>query len=298
MSRTAFYHSVQVGDSDSAPAAPQMRVIGPASVIDGPMGFFENWSRLFVGLAWVGVCSLFFVFVLFLCLPSRATRIKVGNVYGSWVGRGCALISGSRYIIKGEEYADHRRQTVYVCNHTSLLDIFLGVWMSQWGTCGVAKKEIVYYPFLGQFFWLAGHLTIDRGNNTRAVAALKKLVAFVRKQRLSIYIWPEGTRSRDGRLLPFKRGAFHMALETKFPIVPIVVRGSHRAWANRTLSLYRTTVEIEFLAPIDTAHWTKEHLDEHIAEVHNVYVRHLPEDQKPLTPAVTTTTTTTLASAA
>lgn len=271
---------------DTVPAdsrdAARVRVIGPAHVVDGPMGFVENWTRLFLGLTWVGLCSVFFVFVLFLCLPSRATRIKVGNVYGSWTGRGAAWLSGSKFIIKGEQYADPARNTVYVCNHTSMLDIFLSIWVSPWGTCGVAKKEIVYYPFFGQFFWLAGHLTIDRGNNTRAVAALKKLVDFVSKHRLSIFIWPEGTRSRTGRLLPFKRGAFHMALATKFPIVPVVLRGSHRAWENRTLRLYRTTVEIEFLPPIETANWTKENLDAHIAEVHDVYVRALPDDQKPL----------------
>ncbi len=267
---------------EASGSAPRVRVIGPAHVVDGPMGFVENWTRLFLGTVWVGLCSVFFVLVLFLCLPSRATRIKVGNIYGSWAGRGAAWLSGSRYVIKGEQYADYKRQTVYVCNHTSMLDIFLGIWMSQWGTCGVAKKEVVFYPFFGQFFWLAGHLTIDRGNNARAVAALKKLVEFVGKHRLSIYIWPEGTRSRDGRLLPFKRGAFHMALETKFPIVPVVLRGSHRAWANHTFRLYRTTVEIEFLPPIETAHWTRENLDAHIAEVHDVYVRALPADQRPL----------------
>ena len=261
---------------------PQVRSVGPAVVVDGPMGFVETWARLTLGLVWVGFCSVAFVVVLFFCLPSRATRVKVGNVYGSFAGRGAAWLTGSRFVIKGEEHADAKRPTLYVCNHASLLDVFLGIWMSRIGTCGVAKKEIVYYPFLGQFFWLAGHLTIDRGNNSKAVASLKKLVEFVTKNRLSIYIWPEGTRSKSGRLLPFKKGAFHLALATKLPLVPIVIRGTHRAWPNRTLRLYRTTVEIEFLPPIDTSHWTAETLEQHMDELRAVYVRHLPEDQRPL----------------
>lgn len=266
----------------SSTLPPQERAIGPAGVVEGPVGFVETWLRLALGLAWVGLCSALFLVALVACLPSRATRIKVGNVYGSFAGRGAAWLTGSRFVIKGEEHADPKRPTLYVCNHASMLDVFLGIWMSRWGTCGVAKKEIVYYPFFGQFFWLAGHLTIDRGNNERAVNALKELVDFVRRHRLSIYIWPEGTRSRDGRLLPFKRGAFHIALASKLPIVPIVLRGTHRAWPNRGLKLFRTTVEIEHLPPIETAHWTRENLEHHIEELRQVYVRALPEDQRPL----------------
>ncbi len=272
----------KLSDEVEAPLPHQVRAVGPDSVVDGPMGFVENWIRLTLGITWVGICTMAFVVVLFICLPSRATRVKVGNVDGSVAGRGAAWLTGSRFVIKGEEHADYRRPTLYVCNHASVLDVFLGVWMSKWGTCGVAKKEIVYYPFLGQFFWLAGHLTIDRGNNTKAVAALKKLVHFVTKNRLSIYIWPEGTRSKSGRLLPFKKGAFHLGLATKLPIVPIVLRGTHRAWPNRTFRLSRTTVEIEFLPPIDTSHWTQETLDQHMAELREVYIKALPEDQRPL----------------
>lgn len=266
-----------------ATKAHQVRVIGPASVVDGPINVVETWVRLFLGLSWFGICTIFFVFVLFLFLPSRPTRIKVGNIYGSIAGRGACWLTGSRFVIKGEEHADPKTPTLYLCNHASMLDVFLGIWMSRTGSCGVAKKEMIYYPFLGQFFWLSGHLTIDRGNNSKAVAALKKLVDFVAKNRLSIYIWPEGTRGKDGRLQPFKRGAFHIALESKLPIVPIVLRGTYRAWPNRSMRLYRTTVEAEFLPPIDTSHWTKENLDEHIKEVHEIYRRALPDDQQPLT---------------
>lgn len=261
---------------------PQRRVIGPDTVVEGRINVVSNWIRLTLGLTWVAICSLVFVVILLFCLPWRSTRVKVGNVYGSFVGRGVALLTGSKYVIKGEEHAVPERPSIYICNHSSVLDVFVGIWMSRIGTCGVAKKEILYYPFLGQFFWLAGHLTIDRGNNSKAVRSLRKLVDFVTKNGMSIWIWPEGTRSKSGRLLPFKRGAFHMALETKLPIVPVLLTGTHRAWPNRTFQMFRTTVEVEFLPPISTAHWTKENLDQHIEEIVAVYDRHLPEDQRPL----------------
>ncbi len=278
-----------VTESIAAPIPIQpdtVRSVGPDVVVEGPVGVPETLLRLLLGLIWVGLASGAFLFALIVCLPSRATRIKIGNIYGSVAGRGAAWLTGSRFVIRGEQHADRHRPTLYVCNHASILDIFVGIWMSRVGTCGVAKKEIVYYPFFGQFFWLAGHLTLDRGNNKRAVRALEKLVGFVARHKLSVYIWPEGTRSRDGRLLPFKRGAFHLALATKLPIVPIVLTGTHRAWPNRTLTLYKTTVNIQFLPPISTAHWTKENLDQHIEEIRQVYLEHLPEDQKPVAMSV------------
>jgi lysophosphatidate acyltransferase len=276
-------------DTLPGPEPQQLRTVGPAAVVEGRLGLFENWIRLTLGLSWVAVCSVAFLVALFACLPSRATRVKVGNVYGSVAGRGAAWLTGSRFVIRGEEHADPKRPTLYVCNHASVLDVFLGIWMSRTGTCGVAKKEIIYYPFLGQFFWLAGHLTIDRGNNAKAVRSLKKLVSFVMDNKLSIYIWPEGTRSKDGRLLPFKKGAFHLALATRLPVVPIVMRGTHHVWPNRTYRLHRKTVEIEFLPPIDTSGWTEETLPEHIEALRNVYIQALPEDQRPL-PAPTAPT--------
>lgn len=264
-------------------APDDTRVVGPAEVTEGPVGFIQNWLRILLGLLWVGFCSTVFLVVLLVCLPSRATRIKVGNVYGTFAGKGAAWLTGSRILIKGESLVEDAPPSIYLSNHASMLDIFLGIWMSRIGTCGVAKKQIIYYPFFGQFYWLAGHLTIDRTDNAGAVRALTQLVEFVRRHGLSIWIWPEGTRSRDGRLLPFKRGPFHLALATGMPIVPIVLRGTHSAWPNHTLRLFRTTVEVEHLPPIDTRHWTKETLDQHIEEVRRIYIAALPEDQRPAT---------------
>jgi 1-acyl-sn-glycerol-3-phosphate acyltransferase len=152
-------------------------------------------------------------------------------------------------VIRGEEHADSKRPAVYLANHTSILDIFLGIWLSPSGTCGVGKKEVIWYPFFGQFFWLAGHLTIDRNNRGSAIEALKGLATLVAKHGLSIFVWPEGTRSRDGRLRSFKKGAFHVALATKLPVVPMVITGAHHAWESRSLRLRRRTVHVTFLPP-------------------------------------------------
>ncbi|MCC7112419.1 MAG: 1-acyl-sn-glycerol-3-phosphate acyltransferase [Deltaproteobacteria bacterium] len=262
--------------------APVTERVGPATLVRGPIGPVESALRLGLGLAWTGLCTLGFLVVLIALLPSRVARINVGNVYGSFVGKGCAWLTGSRYLIHNRAAAHAERPAIYVANHASLIDIFLGAWLSPMNLCGVAKKEIIYYPFFGQFFWLAGHLRIDRGDRGKAVASLKALADIVKKNALSIFIWPEGTRSKDGRLRPFKKGAFHLALSTGLPIVPMVITGSHKAWEARSLRLSREQVDITFLPPIDTSGWTKETLDEHIREVEAVFAAALPEDQRPL----------------
>lgn len=266
------------------PHARPRRQVGAGRESSAPMSVLETWLRLSLGLAWLALCSLAFALLLLVALPSRVTRIRISNVYGTFVGRGCAWLSGSTFTIGGEEHA--RGPAIFVSNHTSLLDIFLGIWLSPPGTCGVGKKEVVYYPLFGQFYLLSGNLRIDRGRRERAVASLRALATFVRAHGLSVFIWPEGTRSPSGRLSPFKKGAFHVALATGLPVVPMVVAGAHRAWENRSLRLRPTRVDVTFLPPIDTHAWREETLAAHIHEVEACFAAHLPEDQGPA-PAAT-----------
>lgn len=274
-------HAAPLTHAYRANPAPRVEVVGPATLVRGTMGRIESLLRIGAGLVWVFACSTAFLVALFALLPSRPARIKVGNVYGSFIGKGCAWLTGSRYTIAGREHADPSRPAIYVANHASMIDIFLGAWLSPTGTCGVAKKEIVFYPFFGQFYWLAGHLRIDRGNRDSAVASLTSLAELVKRHALSIFIWPEGHRSRDGRLRPFKKGAFHLALSTGLPIVPMVIAGSHRGWEVHSLRLCRADVDVTFLPPIDTSGWSRDTLDEHIAEVERTFAAALPPDQKP-----------------
>lgn len=259
------------------------QIVGPHALVEGSMGRLETMVRLLLGLAAMGIGSAVFLVALVACIPSRNVRIRIGNVYGSVVGKSCAWLTGSRYRIRGRRFADGSRPAIYVANHASIVDIFLGIWLSPTGTCGVGKKEVIYYPFFGQFFWLAGHLRIDRNNRESAVASLKGLAELVKKHALSIFIWPEGHRSRDGRLRPFKRGAFHLALATGLPVVPMVIAGTQNAWESRSLRLRRAHVDVTFLPPIDTSTWTAETLDAHIEEVARVFAEALPEEQRPLT---------------
>ncbi|KAK6946902.1 Phospholipid/glycerol acyltransferase [Dillenia turbinata] len=156
---------------------------------------------------------------------------------------------------------------------------------TQWlvdGTVGIAKKEIIFYPIYGQIHTLAHHLRIDRSNTTAAIESLQKAAQAIVKNNLSLVLFPEGTRSRNGRLLPFKKGFVHMAIQTGLPIVPILLIGTHLAWRKGSLRLRPTPITIKYLPPIKTDGWTVDNIDEYINLVHDVYVKNLPESQRPL----------------
>lgn len=112
-------------------------------------------------------------------------------------------ILGNPIKVEGLEHLKTRG--IFICNHASPLDIFLVMWLAPTGTVGIAKKEIIWYPLFGQLYVLANHLRIDRSNPAAAIESMKEVARQVVRNNLSLILFPEGTRSRDGRLLPFKK---------------------------------------------------------------------------------------------
>ena len=238
--------------------------------------------RLLVGFTLMGVYVAVWFVLMIPLLPWRIVRIKACNYFGKVAGSTMMWLSGCPITIVGKEHLDPQRPALYISNHTSIVDLFLGMWISPVGTVGVAKKQVVYYPLLGQLYVLSGHLRIDRGNTQSAVASLVRLGEIVRRHRLSIWMWPEGTRSRDGRLLPFKKGIVHMALQTGLPVVPVVVEGAHQAWEKNTLVVKRVPITVKALPAVDTSGWELSRIEEHVAELHRIFAEALPPDQRPL----------------
>lgn len=240
--------------------------------------------RILAGTVVMAVGVAIQMVVLILLLPSRNLRIRSCNYWGKVVGRVEMWISGCPITLEGEQHLDRTRPAIYVSNHTSPMDAFLAMFLSPVGTVGVVKKGIIWYPFFGQMYLLSGHLRIDRANRESAIQDLADLARVVKQHALSIYIWPEGTRSRDGRLGGFKKGVAHMALATGLPIVPIVVTGAHRAWEKGGMKIAPVPIRIRVLPPIATTGWTRDRIDDHLAELRAAYLAVLPDDQQPVDP--------------
>ena len=151
--------------------------------------------------------------------------------------------------IKGKENADRNKTYVMVSNHQSFADILV-VFRTFLHFKWVAKKSLFKTPLLGWNMTLNGHVPIERGDAQSREKCLDRCKEWIRKGS-SIFFFPEGTRSEDGNMRPFKAGAFRLALETGTDILPMIIRGSryaipkHSPWIHR-----KSKMELEILSPI------------------------------------------------
>jgi len=116
---------------------------------------------------------------------------------------------------------------VYIANHQNNYDLFTMPAVLQRGTVTIGKKSLKWIPLFGQIYWASGNILIDRENRSKAANTINLVVEKIRHNKLSIWMFPEGTRSRGRGLIPFKTGAFYTAIQAGVPIVPVVVSDTH-----------------------------------------------------------------------
>src|SRR5262245_8620327 len=147
--------------------------------------------------------------MLSLFAPGSDVVLWFGRYWGRWI----LATAGVRLVCSGLENIDRSRTYIYLSNHQSNLDILAIVLTLPTSFRIVAKKYLFYIPIFGQCIWLMGMIPIDRAHHGRALQSLQRAAERIR-QGTSVLFFPEGTRSRDGRLLPFKKGAFVIAVES------------------------------------------------------------------------------------
>src|SRR2546421_7152815 len=171
---------------------------------------------------------------------------------------------------------------LFVANHTSTVDAPAVVGAIPRRIAILLKKSLFSYPIVGQAFQLAQFIPVDRSKQESAIASLEKAIAAMRGGQ-SFLIYPEGTRSPDGRLQEFKRGAVVMAIKAGVPIVPMVCAGAQKVMEKKSLVIRPGVITVEFLEPIDASAYTFEQRDELNKRVRAAMAAALPDDQKPLT---------------
>lgn len=232
-----------------------------------PHGALSTWLRFGAGFALLGVLASGLLVGLLLLLPWRHLRLRAGGVFANFLGPKLLWILGVDLVVEGRERIEAARPAVFLINHTSALDtaISMAIWPKM--ACGIGKREVIWIPFFGAAYALTGNLLIDRKDRTSAIAAIDGLVTIVNRYGLSPWISPEGTRSLDGELAAFKKGFVHIAMATNLPVVPVAIHGAHGLWPARTFRITPGTVRVQILDPIPTTDWSKDTLDEHVAEV-------------------------------
>ena len=189
-----------------------------------------------------------------------------------------ALI-GLNLSIKGEHHLWSHRPAVFLFNHQSNVDMVIIARLLRRDISGVGKKEIGDIPLIGRVLEFSGVVLIDRKDTQRAIETMGSLVDTMRIEGKSVCMSPEGTRSITPKLAPFKKGAFHLAIQAGVPIVPIVIQNSSDIMPKGEMIYRPATVEVEVLPPVDTSGWSVETIDEHVASVRNMYLEALDQDQ-------------------
>ena len=187
-------------------------------------------------------------------------------MWGAWTG---VRIAGVRVQTIGLDRIDPSRAYIFMSNHTSTLDPPIMIPLIPRRTSVMVKKELFSYPLLGAVMRIGDLVPVDRGNRDAGIAAVRDAVKVIRGG-LNMMIYVEGKRSFDGRLLPFKKGPFYLAVECNVPVVPMTIIGTERLMPKARFSITPGTVTVKFHAPIEPAEFvSRDHLMAKVREVIN-----------------------------
>lgn len=168
-------------------------------------------------------------------------------MWGAWTG---VRLAGVQVQTVGLDKLDPHRTYIFMSNHVSNIDPPILIPLIPRRTSVMAKKELFSYPILGKAMRLGSLVPVDRGNREAGIAAVHTASEVIR-QGINMTIYVEGKRSFDGKLLPFKKGPFYLAVEAGVPVVPVTIVGSHYVMPKRRFAIKRGLVTIIFHDPIE-----------------------------------------------
>jgi len=184
-------------------------------------------------------------------------------------------LAGVKIEVRGLEQLQPGRSYIFMANHVSNLDPPVLI-PSIPGRCSVlVKKEVFRIPILGVAMKVARLVPVDRSNREAAIESVRA-AAEVLRRGLNMVIYPEGTRSTDGRLLPFKKGPFHLAMEAGVPVAPVTILGTAECWPKGSWAMRPGKATLVFHQPIDPAGFADR--DQLMAAVREQIASVLPED--------------------
>lgn len=193
---------------------------------------------------------------------------KMQHWCARWWCRLIAWTIGARIRVQGTENLDPRQNYVYMANHCSLIDIPAMFAYLPYQFRIMAKKELFYVPFMGWHLWTAGNFPVDRSDPRKTAHSLHRVIEGVQAGK-SLAVFPEGTRSVDGRLQEFKPGAFKIAMRAGVPVVPVAIRGTHALLPKHSLVPRPGSVEVIIGKPIDTSSFGKDQLRDLMDRTHS-----------------------------
>jgi 1-acyl-sn-glycerol-3-phosphate acyltransferase len=208
--------------------------------------FLAGWSALWISVA------------LLVAVVTRNQEVALRMARRLWAP-GLRWVSGAQVIVEPLPEIDWSRPHVFVMNHQSSLDIVVAFMVLPVNLRFVAKHVLKYVPFLGWYMWATGMIFVHRGRRGAAMGSLVEAAARVR-DGANVLVFPEGTRSRDGNVKGFKKGAFVLASQAGVPIVPVAIEGSGRCFPPEGFRIRPGVIRVKLGEPIATRGPVPEHI--------------------------------------
>jgi 1-acyl-sn-glycerol-3-phosphate acyltransferase len=211
--------------------------------------------------------------------------LVVGNVnrlyrIAMWIANAGVRAAGIRIEVTGLENVPAGRPCIFMCNHVSNLDPPVVLPMLPGRSSVLLKKELMSIPILGRAMRMGQFVPVERGGKREAAQASVIAAGEAMKSGLNILVFPEGTRSKDGRLAAFKKGPFFLAMETQAPVVPVTISGTQTMMRKGSAAITPGAAKVKLLPVIEPAQFqTREDL---LRAVRAAIAEALPEEMKPL----------------
>jgi len=179
--------------------------------------------------------------------------------------RAILWLAGARVQVEGLDRVDWSHSVILAANHQSWFDVFALLSCLPPSVRFVAKQELGKIPIFGPAWRACGHVSVDRGDRAQAVASIENATRRIVEERQAVVFFPEGTRSPDGRLRPFKKGAFVLAIQWGVPVVPVAISGSREAMPKGSFRIRPARIQVTLGDPLPTEGKVFEDRDELLA---------------------------------
>jgi 1-acyl-sn-glycerol-3-phosphate acyltransferase len=234
-------------------------------------------SALLVTMGLVITAFMSFWSVVFSIFPDADNKIhKVANLWAKIL----LLLCNTKVKVIGKENLLRGKPQIFIANHQSDFDILIALAFIPVQFRWLAKKELFSIPVFGAAMKSAGYIEIDRYNREKALQSIDEAALCIRRGK-SIMTFLEGTRSRDGEIKAFKQGAFHLAIKSGAPIVPVSIIGSGRIMPKRSMKIKPSQVKLVIGEPIEVNSFDIDKRYELIEKVRNTIIKNYDDRQEP-----------------
>jgi len=182
------------------------------------------------------------------------------------------FVLGIKVDVRGREGIDRKKACIYMANHLSFIDGPLLFWLIPQPVRVLLKKEAFRYPVMGLGMRLAGFVPVDRSGLKTGKISIDRATKSIRTKGHSFLIFPEGTRSHDGHIQPFRRGAFFLAVNSQAPVVPVSISGSYELMPKGSMSVQKGRIKVIFHPEVSVQGLDKDDIPDLMNKVRNTII--------------------------